>query len=389
MPLTSGAARLGRVWGIPLQIHVSWLVIFGLIAWSLSVGYFPRVLPDVPLLTHWVSGFVAALLLFVSVLLHELSHAVVARRHGLHVVAITLHIFGGVSELEEEPTSPGQEFTMAIVGPLTSFVIAAMAAVAARWAEPVPAAILAYLALVNTAVGAFNLVPGFPLDGGRVLRAVLWRVRGDLGWATRTAGRAGAAVAVGLMGIGILRSFTGDFLGGLWLVLIGLFLRQAAQASAQESQVRRALEGLAVRDVMTREVVQLTPDLSVARAVDEFFWRHHVSSFPVVADGRPIGILSMRHLGKIPRERWATTTVTEAMERIDDPLVAAPADGLWKAFQKLARNGLGRLAVVDGGRLVGYLSAKDVMHVLAVATARASPACTSTIATSPPAASTR
>jgi Zn-dependent protease len=373
VPLNTGVARLGRVWGIPVQVHVSWLVIFGLIAWSLSIGYFPRVLPDLPLLTHWVSGFVAALLLFVSVLFHELSHSVVARRHGLHVAAITLHIFGGVSELEEEPASPGQEFTMAIVGPLTSFAIAALAAVAARWAEPVPvlAAILAYLAVVNTAVGAFNLVPGFPLDGGRVLRAALWRARGDLGWATRMAGRAGAVTALGLMGIGILRSFTGDFLGGLWLVLIGLFLRQAAQASAHESQVRRALEGLAVRDVMTREVVQLAPDLSVARAVDEFFWRYHVSSFPIVADGRPTGILSMRNLGQIPRERWATTTVTQAMERIADPLMAAPADGLWEAFQKLARNGLGRLAVVDGGRLVGYLSAKDVMHVLAVSTARA------------------
>lgn len=373
MPLTSGVARLGRVWGIPVQIHISWLVIFGLMAWSLSVGYFPRVLPDLPLLTHWVTGFVAALLLFVSVFFHELSHAMVAHRHGLHVSAITLHIFGGVSELEEEPTSPGQEFTMAIVGPLTSFAIAAVAALGARLAEPVPvlAAVLMYLALVNTVVGAFNLVPGFPLDGGRVLRAALWRVRGDLGWATQMAGRAGAAVALVLIGVGILRSFTGDFLGGLWLVLIGLFLRQSAQTSEQESQVRRALEGLTVRDVMTREVVKLEPDLSVARAVDEFFWRHHVSSFPVVADGRPAGILSIPQLGEIPRERWGTTTVREAMQRIADPLIAAPADGLWEAFQKLTRNGLGRLMVVEEGRLVGYLSAKDVMHVLAVSTARA------------------
>jgi Zn-dependent protease/CBS domain-containing protein len=361
-------ARLGRVWGIPIQIHISWLAIFGLITWSLSVGYFPGVLPDVPLLTHWVTGFVAALLLFVSVLVHELSHAMVARRHGLPVSAITLHIFGGVSELEEEPSDPGQEFTMAIVGPLTSFAIAAVAALAARLVQPVPvlAAVLTYLALVNAVVGVFNLVPGFPLDGGRVLRAALWHFRGDLGWATQMAGRAGAVVALVLIGLGILRSFTGDFLGGLWFVLIGLFLRQAAQTSAQEAEVRRALQGLAVRDVMTRDVVQLEPDLSVARAVDEFFWRHHVSSFPVVADGRPVGILSIRQLTELPRERWSTTTVREAMQRIADPLVATPGDGLWEAFQKLARNGLGRLVVVDGGRLVGYLSVKDVMHVLAV-----------------------
>jgi Zn-dependent protease len=371
--MPGAAATLFKVRGIPVRVHVSWLIIFGLIAWSLSVGYFPHVLPDMPLLTHWATGLVAALLLFASVFLHELSHALMARRYGIGVSAITLHVFGGVSQLEEEPRSPGTEFGIAIVGPLTSFAIAAVAAAGAAVAGPgsVPRAVLGYLALVNAVVGVFNLVPGFPLDGGRVLRAALWRARGDLRWATQMAGRAGGAVAFGLMVLGVVRGLAGDFLGGLWFVLIGLFLRQAAETSYHQLLVRRALEPLAVRDVMTREVVHVTPELSVARAVDDFFWRHHVSSFPVVADGQVVGVLSIRQLGQLPRERWADTRVGEVMQRIDEPLTIAPGNDLWAAFQKLSANGLGRLAVVDGGRLVGYLSLKDVMHVLTVSTAGA------------------
>jgi Zn-dependent protease/predicted transcriptional regulator len=366
-----GSVTLFHIRGIPVRVHASWLVIYGLIAWSLAVGYFPRVLPDTTVVTHWVTGLVAALLLFVSVFLHELSHALIALRHGLGVSAITLHIFGGVSQLEDEPRSPGMEFWMAIVGPLTSFAIALVAGVAARVAHPLPvlAATLGYLALVNAVVGAFNLVPGFPLDGGRVLRAALWRAKGDLRRATELASRAGGVVAVVLIVLGVFRGLAGDFLGGLWFVLIGVFLRQAGQASYQQLLVRRVLEPLAVRDVMTRAVVQIAADVPVGRAVDDVFWRHHVSSFPVVTDGRVVGILSIRQLGNLPRERWAETAVSEVMQPIGDSLTATPGDDLWTTFQKLSSNGLGRLAVVDGGRLVGYLSAKDVLHVLAVATA--------------------
>ncbi len=360
------AVTLFRVAGIPIRVHVSWLVIYGLLAWSLSVGYFPQVLPDVAVRTHWVSGFVAALLLFVSVLIHELSHSVVARSRGLPVKAITLHIFGGVSELEREPESPGLEFWMAIAGPLTSFALGGLAFAAAGLADarPALAAILRYLAVVNVVVGAFNLVPGFPLDGGRVLRAVLWRARGDLQWATRVASRAGSIVGLVLMGLGVLRGLTGEFLGGLWFVLIGLFLRQAAEGSYQQLVMRRALGSLAVRDVMTREVVHLTPDLPLAKVVDDYFWRHHVTSFPVLDGGRVVGIMSIHRLGQVPQDRWATTAVREVMLPLVDTLSAAPGDRVPEALDKLSRNGLGRLAVLDGGRLAGYLSLKDVMHVL-------------------------
>jgi Zn-dependent protease/CBS domain-containing protein len=369
--MMGGSLTLFRIRGIPVRVHASWLVVYGLIAWSLAVGYFPRVLPDVPLVTHWVTGLVAALLLFVSVFFHELSHSLVARRQGLGVSAITLHIFGGVSQLEDEPRSPAMEFWMAIVGPLTSFAIAIVASLAGRATQSVPvlAAILGYLALVNAIVGAFNLVPGFPLDGGRVLRAALWKLKGDLRLATEMASRVGGAVAILLMILGVLRGFGGDFLGGLWLVLIGLFLRQAGAAGYQEVLMRRALEPLRVRDVMTREVVHVPPEMPVARAVDDVFWRRHVQTIPVVAGDRVVGILGIRQLGALPREQWAETAVGDVMQGIEASLTAAPGDDLWAAFQKLSTNGLGRLAVVEGGRLVGYLSTKDVLHVLAVSTA--------------------
>jgi Zn-dependent protease/predicted transcriptional regulator len=370
--MTGGVATLFRVAGIPVRIHVSWLVVFGLLAWSLSVGYFPHVLPDVARATYWLAGLVASLLLFVSVFLHELSHSVIARRNGLRVSAITLHIFGGVSQLEEEPASPGTEFRMAIVGPLTSFALGGIAALGARAVSPgsPAAAVLGYLAFVNVVVGAFNLVPGFPLDGGRVLRAALWHMRGDLRRATETASRAGVAVAFLIMALGVLRGFGGDFLGGLWFVLIGVFLRQAAQTSYQRLQIRGALEPLAVRDVMTRTVVHVPPDIPVERAVDEFVWRHHVASFPVVGrDGVVVGIFTLRQLATLPRERWTEALVREVMQPIGAEFTTTPSDDVWDAFQKLSRNGLGRLVVVDGRRVVGYLSANDVMHVLTVATA--------------------
>lgn len=365
--MTQGVT-LFRVAGIPVRIHPSWLVIFGLIAWSLSVGYFPHVLPGVPAAAYWVQGLVAALLLFVSVFLHELSHSVVARARGLPVSAITLHVFGGVSQLQREPENPGVEFWMAVAGPLTSFALAGVAAggAAATTGVPAVAAILRYLAMVNTVVGAFNLVPGFPLDGGRVLRAALWKARGDVRWATRVASRAGITVAVMLMGLGAFRALTGEFLGGLWLVMIGLFLRQAAEGSYQQLVLRRALAPLRVRDVMAGTVVSVLPDRTLAEVVDETFWRHHVSSFPVVAGGRVLGILGLRQLRQVPRERWAETTVRDVMLPLGPTLAVAPGDRLGDALEKLTRNGLGRAAVIENGALAGYLSLRDVLHVLAI-----------------------
>jgi Zn-dependent protease/predicted transcriptional regulator len=368
-----GTVTLFRIRGIPVRVHASWLVIYGLIAWSLAVGYFPQVLPAATPVTSWVSALLAALLLFVSVFLHELSHALVALRHGIPVSSITLHVFGGVSALQHEPDRPGAEIVIAVVGPLTSFAIAGVVAVLAALLQPggTAAAVMQYLVLVNVVVGLFNLVPGFPLDGGRVLRALLWKARGDLGWATRVASRTGEQFGLVLIALGTWRAVAGQFLGGLWFVVIGLFLRQAAVASYQQLVVRRSLEPRKIRDAMARHVVHVPPDLPVAALVDDFFWRHHVSSFPVVDGGRVMGIVGIHDLGAVPRDRWPATTVGEVMRPLTEALVARPDDSLLQAFEKVSRNGIGRLAIVEGEHLVGYLSVKDVMHVLAVTSAAA------------------
>jgi Zn-dependent protease/predicted transcriptional regulator len=365
----SGSVTIFRVRGIPVRAHPSWLLILALLTWNLAVGYFPQVLPDLPAAALWIRGLVAALLLFVSVLLHELAHCIAALRYGIPVSSITLHIFGGVSQMEREPERPGAEFTIAVVGPLASFALAAALALGARALDPGPGAraTMQYLAFVNVLLGIFNLIPGFPLDGGRVLRAALWRLKGDGAWATRVAARTGSAFAVILIGLGILRAFTGELIGGLWFVLIGLFLRQSAEQSYQQLAVRSGLSPYAVRDVMARQVTVVPAEATAAEVVDRYFWQHHVSSFPVVEGDRVVGIVALDRVKALTPEARETSRARDVMLPLSEALTVAPGDSLWHALEKLTQNGLGRVAVLEGGRLVGYLSVKDVAHVLAVA----------------------
>ena len=361
--------RLFKIAGIPISIHVSWLAIYALITWTLAAGYFPQALPDRTAVTYWALGLVAALLLFASVLLHELSHSLVAVGHGLRVRGITLHIFGGVSQLEDEPPTPRAEALIAGVGPLTSFAIAGVLWALRElgvFAHPSVRAIADYLVTVNVMVGLFNLIPGFPLDGGRLLRALLWRWKGSLARATYLASRAGAAIAFALMAFGVFQMFGGSVISGVWLLLIGLFLQSAANTSSVQVGVREALERLPVRDIMTSTVIAVRPDETVAELVEEF-WRHHVASFPVVGDGgRLLGIASVGQLQRVPREQWPVVRVADVMQPLDATLVVRPSDTAFRAFERASTNGLGRLAVMEGDRLIGYLSMQDITHVLAL-----------------------
>lgn len=360
--------RLLTVAGIPINVHTSWLVVYALITWTLAVGYFPRTLPELSSVAAWVGGLAAALLLFVSVLLHELSHSLVARAHGLRVSGITLHVFGGVSQLEEEPPTARAEFLIAAVGPLSSFAIAGLLwAMRAGGVTPagLAGAILDYLIFINTAVGVFNLVPGFPLDGGRILRAVLWKWKGGVRPATLIASRVGSAVAVILMMWGFIQVMTGAFMGGVWMILIGLFLRGAADASYAQVEFKETLSPLHVDDIMVRNPVAVSASAPVAALVD-LLWVHHFTSFPVIDDGRAVGIATLRHVQPVPRAHWQHTLVRDVMQPMSPDLAVERGDSVYAAFEKVSRNGLGRLAVVDGERLVGYLSIKDITHVLAL-----------------------
>ena len=294
-----------RVAGIPIRVDASWLLIFGLISWSLAAGYFPRVVPDSSTGVAWLHGVLAAVLLFVSVLLHELSHALVALEHGVPVAGIRLHIFGGVSELEAEPSTPRAEMLIAIVGPLTSFVLAGVC-----WGigplvagSPWLAALTGYLAGVNLIVGLFNLVPGFPLDGGRLLRAMLWAWSGRIGWATRWPTRAGSAFAFALVGLGVLRALGGELLGGLWFTLIGLFLYQAARSSEQLEHIRARLAPLRAGEVMTPATAATTAPLAErvdaqASAWEAFLKLGHsrAGQIPVVSHDRLVGVIGRRDI---------------------------------------------------------------------------------------------
>jgi Zn-dependent protease len=302
-----------RVAGIPVRIDVSWLLVFALISWSLAAGYIPHVLPGLGPVATWVHAVAAAALLFVSVFLHELSHSLVALRQGVRVAGIRLHVFGGVSELETEPPTPRAELLIAIVGPLTSFALAAVCYGLGRSAagSPWAVALADYLVAVNVVVGLFNLVPGFPLDGGRVLRAVLWGWSGRLGWATQWATRVGALFAFTLVGLGLVRTLAGELVGGLWFVLIGAFLHQAARSSGELARVRDRLERVRVGDVMTP--LATTVDALVVREPDH---------------------------------------------------VVTPTASAWEAYAALSRRSAGQLAVVDGGRLVGVVNRRDLQDVL-------------------------
>jgi len=315
--------QIFRVAGIPVRVDASWLIVFGLISWSLAAGYFPHVLPGAGTAAVWTHGVVAALLLFVSVFLHELSHALVALEHGVPVSGIRLHVFGGVSELEAEPPTPRAELMIAAVGPLTSFVIAALCYGLGRALDGPPwvSAMTGYLAAVNFVVGIFNLAPGFPLDGGRLLRAFLWWGSGSQGWATLWASRAGTAFAFLMIGLGLARGLNGELIGGLWFGLIGLFLHQAARASRQLVAIRERLEPLRVADIMSplEGSIAEAPPASDCVAPEASAWqaflklgRGERGPVPVVADSRLVGVVTKRDLHDALTDRPAADVTSRA-----------------------------------------------------------------------------
>jgi Zn-dependent protease/CBS domain-containing protein len=362
--------RLFRLFGIPISIDATWLIIFFLVVGSLAAGVLPRELPGAPRWEWWVIALVTALLYFVCILLHEMGHSLVARSRGMSIRGITLFLFGGVAELAEEPPSAGTEFLMAIAGPIVSAVIAVVCWVLtdvgtrAGWA-PEAVVMLRLLAWINTAVLAFNLIPAFPTDGGRVFRSILWAITKDLRRATYWAAFLGQAFGWILIGFGLLDAFTtGDWIGGLWLGLIGLFLNNTARNTYQQVVVRELLQGEVVSRYMNPEPVVVPPSLDLQHWVDEYVYRYHRKAFPVASDGRLEGFISTRALSEIPREEWGRHTVGEVMRQDLKAVTIRPDADALAALGKMQRTGLSRLLVADQGRLVGIISLKDLMKLL-------------------------
>jgi Zn-dependent protease/CBS domain-containing protein len=378
----SGVTMFGNRWqlirlaGIPISVDASWLIILALLTLSLASGfptilhnYFPSTQHELPSYVYWIMGLITALAFFGCILLHELGHAIVARARGMPIRGITLFLFGGVAELGGEPPSAATEFLMAVAGPAVSIVLAiAFALVAifgasANWPYEV-VAILGCLAAINGFVLAFNLIPAFPLDGGRVLRSIFWGVSGDLAGATYWASLFGRGFAWIFIALGVLQFFHGEWLGGIWIGMIGLFLNSAAQSGYQQVVVRQALEGEPVRRFVQTEPIVVEPTLDLQHWVDEYVYRYHHRAFPVVSNGRLEGIISTRVLNAIPHSRWADHTVGEVMTHdLKSIAIDADADAM-KALSKMQQAESSRLLVVDHDHLLGIVTIKDLLQLL-------------------------
>ena len=363
------AVRIARIGGISINIHVSWILIFILVTWTLAVGYFPQNYPHWSPVLSWSIGVITSILFFVSVLLHELAHSFVARARGLPVHDITLFIFGGVSQLEEEPQTAATEFIMALVGPLTSIILGAcfgtVGLAASRVNEPL-AALGTYLGGINIVLGIFNLIPGFPLDGGRVLRSILWQATGNLQRATRWASLVGQGVAYLFILAGVWRIFTGDWVGGLWIAFIGWFLDNAASSSYRQLTLRNLLVGHKVGEVMSRECLEVSPDTTLASIVNEHVMPKGARCFPVVEGGVVRGLVTLHNIKGVSQDRWASTTVREVMTPVDGLKKAGPNEELWAALQHMTEEGVNQLPVMDDGHLLGMLARDNIVSFIKV-----------------------
>ncbi|HLI71209.1 MAG TPA: site-2 protease family protein [Ktedonobacteraceae bacterium] len=363
-----GSLRIGRIAGFDIFLHISWLIIFVLLTWSLATDWFPILYPGWTTPTYWGISIVASLLLFGSVLAHELSHSLVARARGLPVRNITLFIFGGVSNIEQEPQSAGVEFQMALVGPLTSLVIGGIALLL-RWLvgglSP-GAAILGYLGITNILLGIFNLIPGFPLDGGRVLRSIIWKFSGSLRTATRVATFAGQVIAYLFIFMGIWLFFTGNFFNGIWFGFIGWFLFSGAQAAGTQSTLEAMLRGVTVGQIMNANPATAPANISLQKLVDDFLLPYGWRSVFVLQGEQLTGLITLRDIRHIPQEQWRQTPVGFVMIPLEKLHAVSPQQSLNEVLSLMVAQDVNQVPVVVDGRLVGALSREDIVRFVEI-----------------------
>ncbi len=364
-----GSFRIGKIAGIEIDIHVSWIIILVLLTVSLATGWFPQLYPGWSSATYWGVGLISALLLFVSVLLHELAHSLVARRRGLPVKNITLFIFGGVSNIEQEPKSPGVEFQVAIVGPLTSLLIGAVCfllLLPLRGTKSPLEGILFYLAVTNLLLGVFNLIPGFPLDGGRVLRSIVWKLTGSLTKATRVASISGQVIAYLFILWGIWQLFSGDVLNGIWIGFIGWFLLSAAQSANTQGMLQSALRGVTVGEVMNPTSPTVPANISLQQLINDYFLPHGLRCALVMQGDRLAGLITLSDIRHVPREQWGYTSVGQTMIPVERLHVVSPQQSLNDVLPLMAGRDVNQLPVVQNGIPVGIVSRDAIMRYLEV-----------------------
>lgn len=357
---------LFKLFGFTVNVDISWLILAVLITWSLAKGLFPHYFAGFSNRIYWWMGIAGAVGLFMSIIFHEFCHSIVARQFGMQMRGITLFIFGGVAEMESDPESPKAEFLMAAAGPVSSiflgivFYLVLMAGRNIGWSKPLNG-VLQYLMVINFVLAGFNLLPAFPLDGGRLLRSILWGIRGNLRWATRVASELGSAFGIFLIVFGIFNFITGNFIGGIWYLLIGMFIRSASQMSYKRLLMRDALGGEEIRRFMKTDPITVSPSTSIEQLVNDYFYKYHYKMFPVTNGDGLIGCITSKQVRELPKEQWEQHSVRDIMIRCSDENVISPTTDALQALSLMNRTGNSRLMIVDNNQLRGVITLKDML----------------------------
>ncbi|MCK5567361.1 MAG: site-2 protease family protein, partial [Actinomycetia bacterium] len=352
-----------------IRLDYSWFIIFALFAYYFGFNYFPAVLPDVSGGIIAIVTIITVILFFSSVLVHEMSHSLVARSKGTPVKRITLFLFGGMAQIEKEPETPMSEFVMAIAGPAASFVLAIIFGII--WLLTGQYEIIRepfrYLTIINIILGIFNMLPGFPLDGGRVLRSIIWKVTDNLRRATYIASTTGRVIGFLIIAVGIFFFFTGNFLNGVWFAFIGWFLQSSAHMGYRQLVFETTIKGIKVRDVMNDDMVIVEKNIDLQELIDEYFMRYRFGRFPVVEDFRSekfIGIISLHDIKSIERKRWPEVRVGDIVKAVTENEKVNMSMEISDAIKKMGRSDLGHLVIMSGNKIKGIITKSDVMRFI-------------------------
>jgi Zn-dependent protease/CBS domain-containing protein len=364
--LNKNSLLIGRIFGIPIRVDYSWFLIFALFTWSFATSYYPTAYANWPAVEYWIVGAITALMLFVSVLLHEIGHSWVSQRYKIPVRDITLYIFGGISQISSEPTSAWTEFWISIAGPLVSFILAGLFALlrlVVTGVAPV-LALFTYLSYINLVLGAFNLIPGFPLDGGGVLMAIVWGISRNRHRALLVASFVGNIFAYLFIFYGVLLAFNGNFINGLWIAFIGWFLLNASTGQVRQERLKELLGEHKVSEAINRNYAIIHSETTLQYLVDNHILGESRRSFVVEKMGIVVGLLTLHNLRSTPREKWATTTVDQVMIPTDQFKQIDMETCIWDAIQEMDRDGVNQLPVMEAGQIQGMFSREDVINLL-------------------------
>ena len=355
---------IGKILGIPLWIHYSWFLILFLVIISLANGYFPSEYPNWEVTTYWITGVVTTLLFFVSVLLHELGHSVIAHTQGMTVRNITLFIFGGVAQIGSEPESPGAEFKIAIAGPLASIILAGLFTLIGMIFGNLPtiSAVALYLSRINLILAVFNTIPGYPLDGGRILRAFFWNVSGSFLSSTTWASYIGQGIAILFLAYGVYQMFIGNILNGLWLVFIGWFMINAANEGHKQVMVRETMINITAEQLMTKDCAMVSGETSIADLIDNYVINNGNRCFFILNNSNIEGMLTLQNIKKVKQANWSTIQVNRIMTPIDALITAPPEENAWTLIRRMDEADINQIPVIASGQLIGLVTRKNLLH---------------------------